>query len=198
MMKLYWCPKTRAARAVWMLEEIGCDYEKVLVDIRDEASRSNPDFLKASPMGKVPALQDGDAMLSDSSAISLYLADRYAPGKLAPTLDDPRRGRFLFWMFFSSGTIEPCMAEAFGTSQPNRVSHGWGDFATMIAALESELADKDWLMGDWFTAADVMVGSSCAFMQMFGILPDSDVLKAYIERCTTRPAYARSFADYSE
>lgn len=197
-MKLYWCPKTRAARAVWMLEETGCDYEKVLVDIRDEESRSNPEFLEASPMGKVPALRDGDALIADSSAICLYLADRYAPGKLAPAADDARRGRFLFWMFFSSGTIEPCMAEAFGTSQPNRVSHGWGDFQTMIGALESGLGNNEWLMGDWFTAADVMVGSSCAFMQMFGVLPESDVLKAYIERCTARPAYARSFADYSD
>ncbi len=197
-MKLYWCPKTRAARAVWMLEEAGCDYEKVLVDIRDDDSRSNPEFLQASPMGKVPALRDGDAVMADSSAISLYIADRYASGTLAPALDDPKRGEFLFWMFFASGTIEPCMAEGFGTAQANRVAHGWGDFASMIAALERRLEHREWIAGDGFSAADVMVGSNCAFIKMFGILPESPIIESYIERCAARPAYARAFAEYAE
>lgn len=192
MMQLYWCPQTRASRAVWMLEEAGCDYEKVLIDIRDPDARSRADFQAVSPLGKVPALRDGDVAVAESAAICLYVADRYSPGTLAPAIDDPTRGDFLFWLMFTPGVIEPCMAEAFGTAQANRVSHGWGDWDSMIATLEARMEDRTWVMGDRFTAADVLVGSSVRFMQLFGIMPDSDILKAYHARCEARPALQRA------
>ena len=77
-MKLFWCARTRATRAVWLLEEAGLSYERVAIDLGDPASRANPDFVAASPMGKVPALQDGPVQMADSGAIALYVADRYA------------------------------------------------------------------------------------------------------------------------
>lgn len=197
-MKLFWCPKTRAARAVWMLEEVGCDYEKVLIDIRDSKARGQPDFLTASPMGKVPALEDGENRMAESAAICLYLADRYASGRLAPPIDADDRGEFLYWMFFSPGVIEPCMAERFGTAQESRSAHGWGDFDSMIKTLEARLHSRDWLMGDAFTAADVMVGSTCAFLQMFGIMPESPILAAYLDRCAAREAYQRGFVEEAD
>ena len=117
MITLYWCPRTRAARALWMLEELGEPFRVELVDIRDPESKQNPDFRKASPMGKVPAIRDeapnGTVEMADSGPICLYLADRYAPGRLAPAVDDPLRGRFLFWMFYTPGAIEPAMMERF-------------------------------------------------------------------------------------
>ena len=192
-MKFFWHPKTRSARVGWMLEEVGCEYEKVLIDIRDEDARGNADFRAASPLGKVPALADGENRLADSAAICLYLADRYSQGTLAPAIDADTRGTFLFWMFFAPGVIEPCMAERFGTSQANRVSHGWGDFATMIECLETALDKDHWLVANTFSAADVMVGGSCHFMQQFGILPESRPIASYIERCTQRPAFQRGF-----
>ena len=197
-MELYWCPKTRAARAVWMLEEAGVDYQKTLIDIRDDEAKQHAGFREASPMGKVPALRDGDALVADSAAICLYVADRYAPGRLAPATDDPARGRFLYWMFFGPGVMEPCMAEKFGTSKPNRVAHGWGDYDAMVETLEAGLDDGPWLMGDAFTAADVIVGSTAAFMQLFGIAPDSKPIADYIARCTARPAYEAAFAEFAE
>ena len=197
-MELYWCPKTRAARAVWMLGETGVEYDRTLIDIRDAEAKRKPGFVEASPMGKVPALRDGEALVADSAAICLYLADRYAPGRLAPAVDDPSRGRFLFWMFFGPGVMEPCMAEKFGTSQPNRVAHGWGDYDAMVEALEGGLADGPWLMGDTFTAADVVVGSTAAFMKLFGIAPDSKPIADYVARCQARPAYEAAFSDFSE
>ena len=197
-MELYWCPKTRSARVIWMLEELGVDYDKTLIDIRDEEARKHPGFLEASPMGKVPALRDGDVLLADGPAISLYLADRYASGTLAPAVDDPARGRFLYWMFFGPGVMEPCMAEKFGTAQPNRAAHGWGDYDTMVAALEAGLAGNGpWLMGEQFTAADVVVGSTAAFLYLFGIGPESQPITDYVARCKARPAYERAFADFT-
>ena len=115
-MRLFWCPKTRAARAVWMLEELGQPYERVLVDIRDDSAARDPGFAAASPMGKVPALQDGDVRLAESAAICLYTADRYAAGRLAPAVDHADRGRFLYWTFYTPAVIEPAMSEKFSVS----------------------------------------------------------------------------------
>jgi len=193
-MKLFWCARTRATRAVWLLEEAGLSYERVAIDLGDPASRANPDFVAASPMGKVPALQDGPVQMADSGAIALYVADRYAPGELAPAIDDPARGPFLFWMFFAPGAMEPAMAEKMGGWQTSRGSHGWGDFDSMIETLETGLEPGPWLLGDRFTAADVMVGSTAVFMRMFKVLPDSRVINDYADRCLERPAYQKAMA----
>ena len=95
---------------------------------------------------------------------------------------------------FTPAVIEPTMAEAFGTAQANRVSHGWGDFASMREALSGALAQSEWIMGDNFSAADVMLGSSIYFMTLFGIMPDDPVLAAYGDRCMARPAFQRANA----
>ena len=198
MIKLYWCPRSRAARALWLLEELGVDFEVVTIDVRDEAAKADLSFHMASPMGKVPALMDGDTALSDSAAICLYLADRYPEAGLAPGLDDPLRARYLYWTMFTPGVIEPALAEKFGGWETNRFSHGWGDYDTMIRTLEAGLSPGPWLLGEPFSAVDVMVGSSAYFMQAFGALPDSPVLKAYVERCLERPAYQRTLAREEE
>lgn len=194
MIKLYWCPRTRASRAVWLLEEAGVDYETVFVDIRDPESRADPDFLAASPMAKVPALRDGDVALADSAALSLYIADRYPEAGLAPAAHDRKRGPFLYWMFFAPGVMEPAMAEKVSGWEPNRGAHGWGDFDTMIRTLEDGLEQGPWLLGERFSVADVMVGSTAAFMRMFNILPESEAIGAYVDRCLARPAYVKAMA----
>lgn len=188
-MKLYWAPKTRASRALWLLEEAGADYEIETVDIRAKPREDSAEFLDASPMGKVPALVDGEVAMAESAAICLYVADRYASGRLAPAIDDPMRGKYLYWTMYTPAVIEPAMAEKFSGASSNRTSHGWGDYDTMIHALEQGVSGKDWILGDAFTAADVMLGSSVVFMRLFGILPDSAVLSDYADRCLARPAY---------
>lgn len=193
-MKLYWAPQTRASRAVWMLEEAGVDYERVHIDIRDPQAKADPEFRVASPMGKVPALADGEVRLAESAALCLYVADRYCLGSLAPALDDPRRGTFLYWMLFTPAVLEPAMSEKVGGWTPNPQSNGWGDFDSMIATLEGGLGDGPWLLGDQFTAADVMVGASAAFLKMFNMLPESPVIEAYVDRCLARPAYQKALA----
>jgi glutathione S-transferase len=193
-MKLYWCPKTRAVRLAWMLEELGRPYERVLVDIRDPEATRDPGFVAASPMGKVPALEDGEVRMAESAAICLYLADRYASGELAPRLDDPERGRFLYWLFYTPAVIEPAMSEKFSGAAGDRSRSGWGDYPTMISTFEAGLGDGPWILGEGFTAADVMLGSSAVFMRAFGLLPDSPVLAAYADRCLARPAYQQALA----
>ena len=191
-MRLYWAPQTRSTRAIWMLEEAGLDYDMEVVAIRDENRKDTDDFRKASPMGKVPALVDGDCAMSESAAICLYLADRYAPGKLAPALDAPTRGKFLYWLMYTPAVVEPAMSEKFNGVTPNRGRSGWGDFDAMIETWEAALQGRDWIVGDRFTAADVMLGSSAVFMRMFDMLPESNNLNAYADRCLARPANQRA------
>lgn len=175
-----------------MLEEAGLDYDMEKVGIRDDDRKDSADFRKASPMGKVPALIDGDCVMSESAAICLYIADRYAPGKLAPALDAPTRGKFLYWLMYTPAVVEPAMSEKFNGVEPNRGRSGWGDFDAMIQTWESGLAGRDWICGDGFTAADVMLGSSAVFLRMFDMLPNSPVLSDYADRCLARPAYEKA------
>ncbi|MEX0644313.1 MAG: glutathione S-transferase family protein [Parvularculaceae bacterium] len=191
-MKLFWCPQTRSVRAIWMMEEAGVKYDRVLIDIRDQSKTRDPEFALASPMGKVPALADGEARLADSAAICLYVADRYPKAGLAPTIDDPKRAPYLWWMIFTPGVIEPAMSEKFAGSKSDRFRSGWGDFETMIETFESGLAKGPWILGEKFSAADVMMGSSAVFMKQFGMLPGNKTIEAYAERCLARPAYIRA------
>lgn len=202
MITLFWCPQTRASRILWLLEEMNEPFEVRLIDIRKPEARSDPDFAAASPMGKVPAIMDvnpeGTVQMADSSAIALYLCDRYPASGLAPAIDEPARGKFLYWMTFTPGVIEPAMMERFTGMEVSRASCGWGNFDTMIEVLEAGLQEGPWLMGEQFSVADVLVGSSVYFMKMFGILPDSAVLSDYGDRCAARPACVRALARDSE
>ena len=99
------------------------------------------------------------------------------------------RGKFLYWMMYTPAVIEPAMAEKINKIEPNPGRSGWGDFDLMVVTLENALRDKQWLLGDQFSAADVMVGSSVVFMRMFDMLTDSTVLNDYADRCLARPAY---------
>lgn len=193
-MKLFWAPQTRSTRAFWMLEEIGIDYEVERIDIRAPDRQDPPDFRDASPMGKVPAIVDGDVRMSESAAICLYLADRYAAGRLAPAIDDPARGRFLYWLMYTPAVVEPAMSEKFNNIESNRGRSGWGDFDLMIEVWERELEDRPWILGDEFSAADVMLGSSANFMKMFDMLPPSTTLNGYVERALGRPAFQTAVA----
>jgi glutathione S-transferase len=193
-MKLYWWPQTRAFRIVWMLEESGVPYERVAIDIRDEAARANPAFRAASPMGKVPAIDDGAVQLWDSGAICAYVADQYPQGGLAPPIGDPRRGPYLKWLMFTNSVIEPAMMEKIAKLPPNPLQYGWGSFDQMLSTLRNGLHPGPWILGEHFSAADVLLGSACHFLRMFKMVTDEPVLFGYVDRCSARPAFQRAMA----
>jgi len=194
MIKLYWCPKTRAMRALWMLEESGVPFERVHIDIRNQQAKDDPEFRAASPQGKVPALVDGPVRISDSGAICAYVADAYPAAGLAPPIGDSQRGAYLQWLMFTNSNIEPAMAEKFSGLAPSRVAHGWGDYPSMMSTLREGLRKGPWILGERFTSADVMLGSAVHFLDMFKILGDEPVLKAYVDRCMARPAAQKAFS----
>jgi glutathione S-transferase len=112
MIQLYWSPRSRSFSAIWLLEETGLPYERVLTDISTGAQKA-PEYLAINPMGKVPGLKDGDAALGEAAAICAYIADRYPETKLAPAITDPLRARYLQWLFFSPSCIEPALIQLF-------------------------------------------------------------------------------------
>lgn len=190
---LYHHPQSRAATVVWMLEELGRPYELVHVDIQAGAHHSEAHKAR-NPMGKVPVLIDGDAVVTESAAIAVYLADRYAPGRLALALDDPARATFLRWCFFAPSVVEPgCLARAAKWAfRPG--SAGWGRYEDMLATLESAVQPGPWLLGDRFSMADVVLGGTLRWMLGFKMLDKTPPLVAYAERLGSRPALQRADA----
>jgi glutathione S-transferase len=192
-MKLYWAPKTRSFRALWLMEEAGVPYERVLVDIRGGA-QNDPAYRAINPMMKVPALTDGDAMVAESAAICAYVADAVPQAGLAPPIGDPRRGRYLHWLFFAGSCIEAGFAEKFsGMSLPS-MQAGWGSFARVVDVLDGMArAAAPWALGAQFTAADIMLGSDLFFgINQFKVIEPRPALVAYVERCISRPAFHRA------
>jgi glutathione S-transferase len=177
-----------------MMEELGVPYERVRIDIRDEQSRANPAFRAASPMGKVPALEDGAVRIWDSGAICAYLADQYPAAKLAPPIGSPDRGAYLMWLMYTNSVIEPAMGEKAGGLKPNSVTYGWGGWEQMLTVMRTALERGPWILGERFCAADVLLGMSCNFMRQFKMIADEPVLFAYADRCAARPAFQRAFA----
>ncbi|MGA3157831.1 MAG: glutathione S-transferase family protein [Steroidobacteraceae bacterium] len=197
-MKLYWCPKTRSLRALWLLEEAGVPYVRVLIDIRSDLAKSDAAFRRASPMGKVPALEDGAVRMWDSGAICTYVADQYPAQGLAPPIGSPLRGAYLQWVMYTNAIIEPAMAEKFAKLPTNSTAYGWGSFALMLSTLRQALEPGPWILGERFSAADILLCMSCSFMRQFGLLEGEPVLAAYADRGLARPAYQRAMAIESQ
>jgi glutathione S-transferase len=192
MMKLYWSPRTRSFSALWMMEEAGQPYERVLTDISTGAQKK-PDFLAINPMGKVPALQDGEATLAEQSAICAYVAERYPEAKLAPPLGDARRAKYLYWLFYAPGCIEPAILQIFTKVQIPPLQAGWGDANQVFDVLERAVDTGSWLLGEQFTAADVMIGSNLnAVIRMFKMIPSRPAFDRYLDACAARPAFQRA------
>ncbi|MCX5744860.1 MAG: glutathione S-transferase family protein [Proteobacteria bacterium] len=190
---LYHHPFSRAASSVWALEEVGEPYELRYVDMMAGAQKA-PEILALNPMGKLPILTDGDAVVTENAAIALYLADRYAPGRLAPRLDDPQRATYLRWSLFAPSVIEPgALAKASGWAfKPGQA--GWGAYETMLTAMEAALVGRAFLLGDTFSMADVIFGGTLAYMLRFNMVEPRPVFTAYASRIGDRPAAQRADA----
>jgi glutathione S-transferase len=188
---LYHHPFSRAANVVWMLEEIGEPYELRWVDIRAGAQKK-PDVLALNAMGKIPILTDGDAVVTESAAIAIYLADRYAYGRLSPRVDDPARGAFLRWILFAPSVIEPGVMAKSSNYAFKDGQVGWGTYEAMISAMEQAVSGRDFVLGKEFSMADVVFGGTVRYMLGFKLIEPRPVLTAYAERLATRPALQRA------
>jgi glutathione S-transferase len=192
MIKLYWSPRSRSFSAIWLMEETGLPYERVLTDITTGAQKA-PEFLAINPMGKVPALKDGDAALGEAAAICVYVADRYPETKLAPGPADPKRARYLQWLFFSPSCIEPAMIQIFTKIEVPVSTAAWGSATQVFDLLDAALEKGPWILGEHFSAADIMIGSGLNYVvRLFKMVPSRPSFDAYLARCMARPAFQRA------
>jgi glutathione S-transferase len=192
MMQLYWSPRSRSFTALWLMEETSQPYERVLTDISTGAQKK-AEYLAINPMGKVPALKDGDATLAEAAAICAYVAERYPEAKLAPPIGDPLRAKYLYWLFFAPGCIEPAMVQIATKLEMNSFAAGWGESTRVFNVLDNALAKGPWILGANFSAADIAIGSALNFsVRLFKMVPSRPSFEAYIARCVARPAFQRA------
>ena len=192
---LYTNPRSRGRIARWMLEETGQPYRTEVLEYG--TTMKAPDYLAINPMGKVPALRHGEAVVTETAAICAYLADAFPQAGLAPPPGDSLRAPYYRWLFFAAGPIEAAVSnKAFGfTVPPEREgSLGYGSFERVMKTLEDKLSSADYLLGDRFSAADVYLGSQVGFGLMFGTIEKRPVFERYWQRLAARPAAARSRA----
>lgn len=194
-LKFYHNPQSRAALTHWLLEELGVDYEIMPVDYEDGSMRT-PEFLAINPMGKIPAIVDGDTVVTETTAIAIYLCDKYkSRNDLAPGLDDPRRGEYLRWICYQAGAIDPAMMQANTKVDIPRRSASWGDVDLVVDVLEQRVSKANpYLFGDWFTAADILIGGSLGWATQFGMFAMKPGFESYLETIRSRPAFRKTMA----
>ena len=189
---LFHALNSRSAGAVILLEELAADYELRVLDLTAGDTRK-ADYLAVNPMGKVPAILHGGALVAEQGAVYLYLADLYPEAGLAPAIGDPLRAPFLRWLFFYGSSFEPAIVDRALKREPAAMATSpYGDWDTMFGTLTSQLASGPYLLGDRFTAADVLWGTALRWTTMFKLVPESLVITDYIARVASRPAAARA------
>ena len=192
---LFHAAPSRSSVALWMLEEIGEPYDLRILSLKKGENRQ-PDFLAVNPMGKVPALIHDGAVITEVAAICCYLADAFPRAGLAIPVGHAQRGPYLKWLFFSPGAIEPAIIDrAFKRAEEApRSTLPYGDFDTTMDVVARAVSPGPFLMGDRFTAADVVIGSMLRWSMGFGLIPARREFVDYVARFAERPAAKRAAA----
>jgi glutathione S-transferase len=190
-MELYYHPRSRSVRAVWALEEVGRPYELRRVELGPGKPR-DPAYLAKNPSGKVPTLVDEGVAISETAAICLYLADKFPDAGLAPATDSPWRGPFLSWLFYSVGVLEPAFTDRLLERESPNFHVAWPALETVTSQLSAALTGHEFVVGDRFSVADIMVGSMVLWALGNGILPAEPPFPGYVERLAKRPAAQRA------
>ena len=189
----YTHPMSRGRIARWMLEETGAPYRTELLDF--DTTLKAPAYLAINPMGKVPAVRHGEAVVTEAAAICAYLADAFPAAGLAPPQGDKARAPYYRWLFFAAGPVESAVTNkslGFVVPEGRDRMAGYGSLAAVIDALEGAVSGSDYVAGDRFTAADVYFGSQIGWGMQFGSIDKRPAFERYWERISTRPAAVRA------
>jgi len=189
---LFHSPQSRSAGALILLEELAADYELHVLNLKKGEQR-RADYLAINPMGKVPAIVHDGALVTEQGAVYAYLADLYPEAGITPAIGDPLRGPYLRWLFYYGSSFEPALIDKSLKREPPPASTSpYGDYDTMLKTLTDQLATGPFLLGERFTAADVLWGTALRWTTMFKLVPETPVVTDYIARVTSRPAVARA------
>jgi glutathione S-transferase len=184
-------PNTRSGGTRILLEELGAPHELHVLNMKAGEQRK-PEYLKINPMGKVPAILHGDALITEQGAVFVYLADEFPKAGLAPAIGDPLRGPYLRWMMFYGSSFEPALIDKAMKRDPAPASIStYGDYDTMLKTFTDQLERGPYLLGERFSAADVLWGTALTWTVSFGLVPALPVIKAYMDRINSRPAVAK-------
>jgi len=194
MLKFYHAPWSRASGTLWLLEELGVDYQLEMVDIRMEGGLPEA-YRRIQPNKKVPAIEHDGVIITERAAITTYLADAFPQAGLAPTIGDKDRGPYLTMTVYCDSVFDPCVAaRAHGLSYESN-DYSFGVFDDMVAYVDRILNERTYAAGDRFTAADTQLGSAVHFtMNILKVLPEKTSFTRYLERIAQRPAYQRAQA----
>jgi glutathione S-transferase len=188
---LYYSPQTRATGTRVLLEELGAPYDLHVLNMKAGEQR-RPAYLAVNPLGKVPAIRHGEALITEQVAIYIYLADLFPEAGLTPALDDIKRGPYLRWIAYYGASFEPALIDKFMNHPSAPVTQSpYSDYESMLGALEAQLSKGPYLLGDRLSAADILWGVAFSWTMMFGLVPKKDVFERYAERITSRPTFQR-------
>lgn len=188
-MKHYFNPMSRGVTTDWMLKELDVPHEQIIVDIAAGENKS-AEYRKINPMQKLPALVDGETVVTEVAAICAYLADKFPEKGFAPEIGSAERGSYYRYLFIAGNTLEPALSlAALGIEHPHPGSAGWGDLPRVLNTIETMAPDVDWALGEQFTTADIVFGGLLDFSMAFKLIEASPKVAAYIERIRKRPAY---------
>ena len=189
---LFHAPRTRSSGVLALLEELGAPYTLHVLD-RGKGENLAPAYRAVNPLGKVPALQDGSAIVTEQVAIFLHLADLFPAAGLAPALDDPLRGPYVRWMVFYAAAFEPALVDKFRGHEPGlRAMSPYGSYDEVIETLHAALKPGPYLLGSTFSAADILWGSALGWTMAFKLVPPRPEFTEYAARIAGRPAVTRA------
>jgi glutathione S-transferase len=186
----YHSPQTRSSSVLVLLEELDAPYKLRDLNFKAGAQRK-PDYLAVNPLGKVPAIVHNGALVTELGAVFIYLADAFPQKQLAPAIGDPLRGPYLRWLVFYGSAFEPAVMDRYMKKEPPRSTSAYGDFEGVMSLINDQLATGPYLLGERFTAADILWASALRWTTGFGLVPASPQITAYIDRVTARPAFVR-------
>jgi glutathione S-transferase len=186
----YHSPQTRSSSVLVLLEELDAPYKLRDLNFKTGAQRQ-PDYLAVNPLGKVPAIVHNGALVTELGAVFIYLADAFPQKQLAPAIGDPLRGPYLRWLVFYGSAFEPAVMDRYMKKEPPRSTSAYGDFEGVMSLINEQLAAGPYLLGERFTAADILWASALRWTTGFGLAPASPQITAYIDRVTARPAFVR-------
>jgi glutathione S-transferase len=194
MITLYHRPKSRSTRFIFLLEELAVPYEIKMVTTRNRDGSGAVDPANPHPHGKVPAISDDGVVVFESPAIALYLTDKFSEKKLGPLVAERGRGAYLSWLSYYTGVLEPAFMSKFMNMEVPRGTAGWVAVEEALPAVIGALTASPYLLGDRFSAADVLYGTTFAMFGQSPMLAKSPVIEEYAKRIVSRPAYARAQA----
>ncbi|MDR3496141.1 MAG: glutathione S-transferase family protein [Ancalomicrobiaceae bacterium] len=192
---LYYSPQSRATGTRILFDELGIDYDLHILNMKAGEQRQ-PAYLAVNPLGKVPAIRHGAALVTEQVAIAIYVADLYPEAGLTPALDDPLRGPYLRFLAYYGASFEPALIDRFRQIEPApRSQSPYCDYDSMLGVLEAQLSQGPYLFGERLTAADIFWGTALAWTTGFGLVPLKPAFKAFIDRMTGRPHFGRVTAE---